>query len=91
MHRLMCLQMMRAPLATSVRCQVQVRAFAAPTARRTVVDVQAAGMRLGTLAPAPGSKKDKTRKGRGYGGHQVRAGSSKQAMGVGWLGGCSQH
>ena len=48
-----------------------VKPFSSP--RTLVVQVQAGErLRLNNLSPAPGSKRDKQRKGRGYAAGQVR-------------------
>lgn len=59
--------------------RLQQRCFVAKAARPSVAVVQATAavedaerLRLNNLSPQPGAKKNKNRKGRGYGAGQVR-------------------
>lgn len=65
--------------------QLQQRAFVAKAARPSVAVVCAAAtqegerLRLNNLSPQPGSKKNKNRKGRGYGAGQVLSAATARA------------
>lgn len=67
----------------SVRCSAAVKPF-----RGLTVVVRAGGerLRLGNLAPEPGSRRDEKRKGRGYAAGQVSTGGNCGALRWWWLG-----
>jgi hypothetical protein len=55
-----------------VACRVEPFSVARPGAAAVVVRAEAERLRLHNLSPQKGSRRDEKRKGRGYGGHQVR-------------------
>jgi hypothetical protein len=62
------------PLAQGARCVAPFRAARAPAVRAAAAAdaAPAERLRLHNLSPQKGSRRDDKRKGRGYGGHQVR-------------------
>ncbi len=65
----------------------QVARVQAPRAARMVVTAAAETgdrLRLHNLSPQEGSRPDNKRKGRGYGGHQVRSTRCSQSWAIRW-------